>query len=138
MMVPLAAPRIAIVDDHKGLRDAIAALLESAGYQASSFASAEAFLGSAQARRCSCLVLDDRLAGMRGIELQRVLGGGGYCPPIVFISAHEDDGAGTPARALERGAIAFLRKPFDDKEFLGAVRRALCATSSIALQTKVQ
>jgi FixJ family two-component response regulator len=126
-MVSLRAPVIAIVDDHDGLREAIAALLESAGYEACGYASAEDFLRSACARGAACLVLDDRLGGMSGVELQRMLGEGGSRIPIVFISAHEDDGSGARARAMQHGAIAFLRKPFNDVEFLSAVRRALRA-----------
>jgi FixJ family two-component response regulator len=115
---------IAIVDDHPGLREAIAALLESAGYHSRSFESAEEFLRCGDAARAACLVLDERLPGIDGLELQRRLGETGSRLPIVFISAHEDVDAEVPAQALQKGAIAFFRKPFSDVEFLDAVGRA--------------
>jgi FixJ family two-component response regulator len=116
---------IAIVDDHSGLREAIAALLESAGYPSQSFGSAEDFLRCREVADAGCLVLDERLPGIDGLELQRRLGETGNRLPIVFISAHEDVDAAVPARALKSGAIAFLRKPFSDTEFLDAVQRAV-------------
>jgi FixJ family two-component response regulator len=121
----LPPPCVAIVDDHDGLREAIMALLESAGYRTRGFASAEEFLHGPSERGAGCLVLDDRLGGMSGVDLQQFLGKGGVRIPIVFISAHEDDGSGSRRRAMERGAVAFLRKPFNDLELLDAVRRAL-------------
>jgi FixJ family two-component response regulator len=116
---------IAIVDDHAGLRTAIAALLDSVGYPSRSFPSAEAFLGSGEAGEASCLVLDEHLPGIDGLELQRRLHESGSTLPIVFISAHEDCDPGVPARALLEGAVAYFRKPFSDTEFLSAVSRAL-------------
>ena len=116
---------IAIVDDHPGLREAIAALLDSAGYPSRSFESAEDFLRCGDAGDAACLVLDERLPGIDGLELQRRLGETGSRLPIVLISAHEDVDAGVTAQALQKGAIAFFRKPFSDVEFLDAVRRAV-------------
>ena len=116
---------IAIVDDHPGLREAIAALLDSAGYPSRSFESAEDFLLCGDAGKAACLVLDERLPGIDGLELQRRLGEKGSRMPIVFISAHEDVDARVTAQALQKGAVAFFRKPFSDVEFLDAVGRAL-------------
>jgi FixJ family two-component response regulator len=115
---------IAIVDDHAGLREAIAALLDSVGYPSRGFESAEEFLGSREMNQATCLVLDEWLPGMDGLALQRRLAESGHRVPIVFISAHEDCDANVPAQALQEGAIAFFRKPFNDNEFLAAVGRA--------------
>jgi FixJ family two-component response regulator len=116
---------IAIIDDHAGLREAIAALLDSAGYPSRGFESAEDFLHSRETGQAACLVLDERLpGGIDGLELQGELARAGRRMPIVFISAHADADASVPERALQEGALAFLRKPFDDVEFLDVVGRA--------------
>jgi FixJ family two-component response regulator len=115
---------VAIVDDHAGLRQAIAALLDVAGFPSRGFGSAEEFMHSRQMNDAACLVLDERLPGIDGLELQRQLARTGVQVPIVFISAHEDRDPRVPARALLEGAVAFFRKPFSDKEFLSAVDRA--------------
>ncbi|HEV7478050.1 MAG TPA: response regulator [Burkholderiales bacterium] len=115
---------IAIIEDHAGLREAIAALLDAAGYPSRGFESAEAFLRSHENGEAACLVLDERLPGIDGLELQHQLAGAGRRLPIIFISAHEDAGTGVPARALQEGALAFLRKPFNDIEFLDVIGTA--------------
>ena len=115
---------VAIVDDHEGLREAIAALLDAAGYPSRGFGSAEEFMGSPEMGEAACLVLDLRLPGIDGLALQRRLARHSASCPIVFISAHEDCDARVPARALQDGALAFFRKPFGAEEFLGAVKRA--------------
>jgi FixJ family two-component response regulator len=115
---------VAIVDDHAGLREAIAALLDASGYPSRGFESAEAFMRSRETREAACLVLDERLPGMNGLELQRRLAAAGRPLPIVFISAHEDRDPSVSARALQDGAIAFFRKPFSEGEFLSAVAHA--------------
>ena len=121
---------VAIVDDHAGLRQAIAALLDVAGYPSRGFASAEEFMRSREMRYAACLVLDERLPGMDGLALQRQLAESGAPVPIVFISAHEDRDPSIRARALQEGAFAFFRKPFIDEAFLGAVDRAWQAGST--------
>jgi len=115
---------VAIVDDHAGLREAIAALLDASGYPSRGFESAEEFMRSHETREAACLVLDERLPGIPGLELQRRLAAAGRPLPIVFISAHEDRDPQVSARALQEGAVAFFRKPFGEDEFLGAVARA--------------
>ena len=115
---------VAIVDDHAGLREAIAALLDVAGFPSRGFRSAEEFISSPEMAEAACLVLDLHLPGIDGLALQRRLARRGTSRPIVFISAHEDCDPRVPARALQAGAVAFFRKPFGDEEFLGAVRRA--------------
>jgi FixJ family two-component response regulator len=115
---------IAIVEDHPGLRQAIGALLESAGYASRGFASAEEFLAGGSG--AGCLILDEHLPGIDGHELQHRLGADGRRLPIIFISARQDVDAGLPDRAMRSGALAYFRKPFSDVEFLGAVDQALC------------
>lgn len=112
-------PVIYIVDDDKSVRRALKRLMTSAGFEAETFGSAEEFLSSGHQDKPGCLVLDVRMAGMSGIELQKHLATSGSKVPIIFISAHEDSRA--RRSAMEAGAIAFLQKPFDDHELLNAV-----------------
>ena len=112
----------AIVDDDAALREAIASLLKSTGFRTESFASAEDFLRSKRRDRAGCLIIDGRLPGMDGLELQQHLVRGGADIPIVFITADEDMAGRMQAQASQAGAIAFLRKPFSDEDLLHAVR----------------
>jgi FixJ family two-component response regulator len=114
---------LAIVDDEAALREATESLLRSAGFRAEGFASAEDFLRSKRRDSVDCLILDGRLPGMSGLELQRHLAGNGLDIPIVFITADENDGH-MHAQALKAGALAFLRKPFCEEDLLNAVRLA--------------
>ena len=116
---------IAIVDDQAALREATENLLKSAGLKAVSFASAEDFLQAATLDGAGCLILDVRLPGMSGLELQQHLAADGIHVPIVFITAQEDSDGRMRAQALRSGALAFLRKPFNDEDLLNAVRSAL-------------
>jgi FixJ family two-component response regulator len=114
--------KISIVDDDESVREALKSLLKSVGFQADAFASAEEFLGSGELPRTACLILDVRMPGMSGVELQERLSGSHCGLRIVFISAHADDEA--RARALENGAVAFLQKPFSDEALLDAIDAA--------------
>ena len=116
---------IAIVDDQAALREATENLLKSAGLKAVSFASAEDFLQAAPLDGAGCLILDVHLPGMSGLELQQHLAADGIHVPIVFITAQEDGDGQMRAQALRSGALAFLRKPFNDEDLLNAVRSAL-------------
>jgi FixJ family two-component response regulator len=111
------------VDDDESVREALESLLRSAGFKAEVFASAEQFLSSDRAREVDCLIVDVRMPGMNGLELQRQLAAGGLRVPIVFISAHGDELA--RAQALRAGAVAFLRKPFSEQALLNAVQAVL-------------
>ena len=117
------APLVSIVDDDDSLRMSLASLIRSAGFQALSFASAEAFLTSTQARDSACLILDVRMAGMNGLELQHHIVAVNWRLAIIFITSYVDDDV--QARALEVGAVGFLHKPFRDDELLGAMEAAL-------------
>jgi FixJ family two-component response regulator len=115
-------PRISIVDDDASVRRALDRLCRSAGYKVDSFESAEAFLDS-DADDAKCLILDVHLPGKSGLELQSELGRLGKRVPIVFITAFDDEQ--TRARALEAGAIEFLRKPLDTEQLLDLIQRVL-------------
>jgi FixJ family two-component response regulator len=114
---------ISIVDDDDSLRNSLANLIRSVGFRTQGFASAEAFLGSDQARETACLILDVRMAGMNGLDLQRRLVAEDRRLPIIFITSHADDDA--RARALAAGAVDFLYKPCREEELLGALNAAL-------------
>ena len=116
-------PLISVVDDDLSVVEATVSLLESVGYAATGFVSAEDYLNSPQLRRTACLILDIRMAGMGGFELQRRLAAENDHTPIIFITAHGD--YDISAEALRRGAVAFLRKPFSQESLLDAVRSAL-------------
>ena len=116
-------PLIAIVDDDDALRNSLDNLLRSVGFCAQGFSSAEAFLHANQAHETACLILDVRMAGMNGLELQRQLGAANWRIPIIFVTAYADDDA--RARALEAGAVAFLYKPCREEDLLNAIDAAL-------------
>lgn len=119
-------PLIAIVDDDESLRDSLENLIRSLGFRATGFPSAEAFLSWRQARDTACLILDVRMPGMNGLDLQRHLITRNWRVPIVFITSHADDHA--EARALEDGAVAFLYKPCREEDLLNAIEAALRQT----------
>jgi FixJ family two-component response regulator len=118
-------PLISIVDDDESLRNALDDLVRSAGFRTQGFPSAEAFLSSPHARDTACLILDVRMPGMNGLDLQRKIVAANWQIPIIFITSHADDDA--RARALEAGAVGFLYKPFRDDELLNAMEAALRA-----------
>ena len=119
--------RISVVDDDVSMRQAIRGLLKSAGFHAEVFASAEEVLNSGRLSGTACLILDVRMPGMSGIELQERLIASGRMVPIIFITAHADEEE--RARALERGAVDCLQKPFTDDALLDAIAKAIGATS---------
>jgi FixJ family two-component response regulator len=96
--------------------------MRAQGYEVASFGSAEEYLGSTPPTGRGCLVLDVQLPGMSGLDLQSALAERAQPPPIVFITAHDDREAECQAR--RGGALAFLRKPFDDSELLAALHEA--------------
>ena len=112
-------PLVAIVDDDALFRRAIERLVRSAGFRVEAFGSAEDFLERGDLDWTACTILDLKLPGMSGLDLQHRLATRPRPMPIVFVSAHDD--AVARATALRAGAIAFLRKPFDDGALLGAL-----------------
>jgi CheY-like chemotaxis protein len=121
----VAVHLISVVDDDESVREALFGLLRSLGFAVSAFASAEEFLASDQLASADCLILDVRMPGMGGIELQRQLVAGHYEIPVIFITAHEEDGM--RARALSDGVGAVLIKPFSEEAILSAIHSALTA-----------
>jgi FixJ family two-component response regulator len=116
-------PLISIVDDDDALRSSLENLIRSVGWRVQCFSSAEAFLKSNQMHEKGCLILDVRMRGMSGLELQRQLVVANSRTPIIFITAYEDDD--WRRQALEAGAVAFLHKPFYQEELLNAIDAAL-------------
>jgi two-component system response regulator FixJ len=114
---------IGIVDDDESVRDALSSLLWSAGYRCAVFPSAEAFLYSGRLSEMDCMVLDVRMPGLSGPELQRRLREIDCPIPVIFVTGHADDDV--RARALRQGAVAFLAKPFSEKALLDSIRSAL-------------
>jgi FixJ family two-component response regulator len=114
---------ISIVDDEKAVRDALSNLLESAGFTVEGFSSAEELLRSGDLSEKTCLIVDVRLPGMSGLELQSRLAGEMKSIPIIFITAHADEKA--RQEALEAGALEFFYKPFSAEAMLDAIRLAL-------------
>jgi len=111
------------VDDDFRLRESLKSLVESAGYAAATYSSAEEFLQSGALAGAACLVTDVRMPGMSGIELQSRIRLERPDLPVIFISAHQDDEA--RKRALDEGATRFLYKPFDGAELLRTIEAAL-------------
>jgi len=118
-------PLISIVDDDDSLRNSLDNLIRSVGFRAQGFPSAEALLSSNQLHDTACLILDVRLPGMNGLELQRHIVEANWRLPIIFITSYLDDDA--RAAALEAGAAGFLYKPFRDVELLKTMEAALRA-----------
>jgi FixJ family two-component response regulator len=118
-----AAALISIVDDDDSLRNSLNNLLRSLGYRTKSFSSAEEFVNSNHLHDTDCLILDVRMPGMSGLDLQHHLVEANSQVPIVFITSHGDDEART--RALEAGAVAFLYKPCREETLLEAIESAL-------------
>ena len=113
---------ISIVDDDPAVRDALRRLLDACGLPAQSFPSGQEFLNSPLASQTTCLILDVRMPGIDGLEVQRRLTAFNHKIPIVFISAHADEEV--RARAMEAGAVAFFVKPFSNEALLTAIEEA--------------
>ncbi|WP_341317735.1 response regulator [Paraburkholderia sp. IMGN_8] len=117
-------PFVVVVDDDESVSRAIKRLLRSIGIAAETFASGDAFLdvlSSMPSYRPDCVILDVQMPGLNGLEVQRRLAGSGI--PVIFITAHDD--IGVREHALAAGAVAYLRKPFNDELFVKTVRAAL-------------
>ncbi len=110
---------IGIIDDDQSVRDSISSLLRSVGYQTERYASAEAYLNSARNTELNCLLLDVRMPGLSGLQLQSHLNQKMVVVPVIFLTAHCDDQV--RVKALEQGAVAFFHKPFNDELLLGAI-----------------
>lgn len=114
---------VAIVDDDDDLREALGGLLRASRFKIETYSTAEDFLNSPRRREVSCLILDVRLPGMSGIELQKKLLDEGSTCPIVFISAHGDNKVRD--LVMKAGAVAFLSKPVRSQALLKEIGSAL-------------
>jgi FixJ family two-component response regulator len=115
--------RVFVVEDDPSMRNALKNLLRSVGLEAQLFASAQEFLDTAKPDGPSCLILDVRLPGLSGLDLQRELLSAKIHIPIIFITAHGD--IPMSVRAMKAGAVEFLTKPFRDQDLLDAIHVAL-------------
>jgi FixJ family two-component response regulator len=121
--VKSADPIVFVVDDDVSVREALASLIGSVALRVECFASPGEFLRRRRSETPSCLVLDVRMPGLSGLDLQRQLAHAELEIPIIFISAHGD--IPMAVRAMKAGAIEFLPKPFRDEDLLDAIRQAL-------------
>jgi FixJ family two-component response regulator len=118
----IKVPLISIVDDDRSVVEAMVSLIQSVGYKAKGFRSAEDFLKSRQLRNTACLILDVRMPSMGGFELERWLAAGNRIP-IIFITAYDSDDV--HIQAFQAGAAGLLCKPFSQESLFQAVRSAL-------------
>lgn len=117
------AANVFIVDDDSGVRSSIRVLLKSIGIAATAMASAREFLDSFDPAQPGCLVLDIRMPGMSGLELQQQLNLRGATIPVIFITGHGD--IPMAVEAMQHGAFDFLQKPFRDQELIDRIQKAL-------------
>ena len=118
---------VMVVDDDSGVRNAMRLLLKSVGLNCQLFASAQEFLGAYQPEQQGCLVLDIRMPGMSGMELQQQLNLRGAVIPVIFMTGHGD--IPMAVEAMQHGAFDFLQKPFRDQDLLDRIQRAIAKDS---------
>ncbi len=112
-----------VVDDDQAMRTSLQWLIESTGMQVQTYASADAFLAAHYPGRAGCLLLDVRMPGMSGLELQAYLTREGYRLPVILITGHGD--VAMAVKAMKAGAMDFIEKPFHDEDLLRSIRNAL-------------
>jgi RNA polymerase sigma factor (sigma-70 family) len=112
-----------VVDDDQAMRNSLKWLISSVGMRVECYSSADEFLASHHSGRAGCLLLDVRMPGMSGLELQEVLGERNITLPVIIITGHGD--VAMAVRAMKAGAIDFIEKPFNDELLLDAIRNAL-------------
>lgn len=121
--MPATVPTIYIIDDDDGMRRALSLLVSTVGYQTQTFASADEFLQRFDPDRHGCLILDIRMPGMSGLELQQHLNQTGSMLPLIFITGHGD--VPMAVQAMKEGAFEFIQKPFRDQDLLDRINHAL-------------
>jgi FixJ family two-component response regulator len=112
-----------VIDDDEAMREALRSLIRSVGLRVETFASAREFLTSQRPDAPACLVLDMRLPGLSGLDLQRELAAAAIHLPIIFITGHGD--IPMTVQAMKAGAVEFLTEPFRDQDLLDAIQQAL-------------
>lgn len=123
-MDAMASPLVSVVDDDHSVRESLARLIRSVGLGVQAFASAEEFLAAGRGSHPDCLILDIRMPGMNGLELQRALAVIDPDLPVIFITAHGSDEE-VRGRAMAAGAVDYLLKPLKEEEVLKALDTAL-------------
>ena len=121
--MPDTTPIVFVVDDDVSVRESLELLIGTAGWQPETFASAQQFLARPRAPVPSCLVLDVRLPGLNGLELQKRVAMGRSGMPIIFITGYGD--VPMTVQAMKAGAVEFLTKPFEEDVLLSAIRHAI-------------
>ena len=116
-------PTVYVVDDDEPMRDSLRWLIESVGLDVETYAEAQSFLDAYDGKKHACLVLDLRMPGMSGLELQDALASRNLNIPIIFITAHGEIPAAV--RAMKGGAIDFISKPFSDQVLLDRIQQAI-------------
>jgi FixJ family two-component response regulator len=119
----VGAPVVFVVDDDASVRKSLTRLISHAGYRVETFVSAHEYLAHDPPEGPCCLLLDVRMPGLTGLELQEVLAGAAHHVPIIFITGHGD--VSMSVKAMKGGAVDFLTKPFDGKDLLAAIQRAV-------------
>jgi two-component system response regulator FixJ len=116
-------PIVHIVDDDQAIRDSLKFLMKSVGFESQTYESAETFLNQADFDKPGCLVVDIRMQGMSGLELQHVLNGRSIHLPVIVITGHGD--IPMAVQAMKEGAVDFLEKPFDNEILVTRIRQCL-------------
>ena len=114
---------IAVVDDDESVRRATRRLLRAAGFEVETYSCGTEFLDAVKQRRPGCVIVDLHMPGMSGLEVQSTLAASGFQMPVLFITAYDDPGARD--RALQAGAVSYLRKPFSEETLLEAIDSAV-------------
>jgi two-component system, LuxR family, response regulator FixJ len=128
------APVVFVVDDDEAVRNSLRLLLKSVGIAATAQSTAQEFLDTYRPQQPGCLVLDVRMPGMSGMELQQQLNLRGAVIPVIFISGHGD--IPMAVEAMQQGAFDFLQKPFRDQDLIDRIQRALAKDESNRAQLK--
>lgn len=123
---------VSVVDDDPSVRRSIARLVKGAGYRVEAYASANEYLARPPEEGPACLLLDVRMPGLTGLDLQETLAIAAHSTSIVFITGYRDVRASV--KAMKAGAVDFLTKPVDDEELLGAIERAVARASAARLE----
>lgn len=134
-MTPSNDPMIVIVDDDDAVRDSLSAVLEAEGWRTRTFPSGDAALADLDATGVGCLIVDVKMPGIDGLELQRQLHARGIQTPIVIMTGHGD--IPLAVQAMKDGAFDFIEKPFDNAVLLASIRAALRANQRTAAEKDV-
>ena len=128
-------PIVHIVDDDKAIRDSLAMLMKSVGYESKPYDSAEMFLNKADLCAPGCLIVDIRMHGISGLELQQLLNNKGIKIPVIIITGHGD--VPMAVQAMKAGAIDFLEKPYDNELLVARIKQCLSEVSRSQVKSRI-